>query len=370
MNGEERATDFAVLFVDDEEKARKYFRMAYARDFPVLTADGVPEAVKILEKQGNEIGVLITDQRMPGQQGVELLRQARQQWPQIVRMLTTAYSDLEDAIVAVNRGEIIRYITKPWDIDTLRVELRHAMDFFELRRERDLLISEKVHVRQQIGQSQRLRCLIGLAAGAQRLRHVPHALAAWTHDDLLPRRTYETRGKDLELWGSEVTETLDLMKIHRHLRELDDSVEPGFLDRVSAEDLVGGFQLVISGQAPAINARLSLLEPAIRTLFNIAGEGGCASLEPGTFDGVEGLKLTLSGPDSDPVALADSAAASDPGLLQAYVIAWHHGGRLQATRDDGIRFELTLPADPLSVVLPAPDADWLTEQFAMLEDWG
>ena len=110
---------YAILFVDDEEKTRKYFDRAFAREYRVLTAPSVAQARELLEKHGNEIGVLISDQRMPEEKGVVLLRHAREHYPHIVRILTTAYSDLDDAIESVNSGEILRYITKPWDLKLL-----------------------------------------------------------------------------------------------------------------------------------------------------------------------------------------------------------------------------------------------------------
>lgn len=133
-----------VLFVDDEEMTRKTFERIAASEFPVLLAGNVAEAIEVLKQRGDEIGVLLTDQRMPGGLGVELLEYARDQHPGIVRMLTTAYSELEDAIAAVNRGEIIRYIEKPWtNIDALLIDLRVAMRFHLLERSNEELMAEK-----------------------------------------------------------------------------------------------------------------------------------------------------------------------------------------------------------------------------------
>jgi two-component system probable response regulator PhcQ len=125
-------SDFAILYVDDEEMALKYFRRAVGNDYTVHTAGDVEEGLAILNRIGAEIGVLITDQRMPGQSGVDLLKKVRERWPHIIRLLTTAYADLDDAIEGVNRGEIFRYITKPWDIKALQAEIRQAMEVFRL----------------------------------------------------------------------------------------------------------------------------------------------------------------------------------------------------------------------------------------------
>src|SRR6185295_11521531 len=132
------------LYVDDEEKSLKYFTRAFGEKFSVYTATSAAEGYKVLEAHADEIGVLMTDQRMPGEKGVQLLDKARQLRPQIIRILATAYSDLDAAIDAVNTGAIYKYITKPWDVPTLEVTLRRGLEFFIVQRERDQLLQEKM----------------------------------------------------------------------------------------------------------------------------------------------------------------------------------------------------------------------------------
>jgi len=130
----------AVLYVDDEPRSIKYFARAFARDFRVFTAASVAEAEELLASQSDQVGVLITDQRMPLQTGVQLLDRVKASHPEIVRLLTTAYSDLDDAVAAVNRGEVFRYILKPWDIEGLRAELHSALELYRRQQyEQDLL---------------------------------------------------------------------------------------------------------------------------------------------------------------------------------------------------------------------------------------
>ena len=364
---------FAVLFVDDEEKAQKYFRMAYASDFPVLTAGSVPEAVKVLEERGDEIGVLITDQRMPGEQGVDLLNRTREDWPAIVRILTTAYTDLEDAIAAVNRGEILRYVTKPWDIQALRVDLRHAMDFFLLRKERDLLVEEKLSVRQNMVRSDRLLSLLVIVAGLERLRHAPQAVVAWVRDATGEAPAMNSGDLDLELWGLELREAKYLMRVHRTIRSLDDSVEPGYPEKTNLAELLRAAGLTVDGQASEAAIRRNLLEETVDNLARLAGPPASAHLEQSSDPaGNQSLRITITGSSSSSHPFADAFAAdgSNSGLLEAYLIAWHHGGALKATKADQIsQFVLTLPEDPMAVTLPEQDEYWLAEQFSMLEDW-
>ncbi len=153
------------MFVDDEEMTRKTFERIASQEFPVLLAGDVAEAKEVLQQHGDEIGVLLTDQRMPGGLGVELLEYARDLHPSIVRMLTTAYSELEDAIAAVNRGEIIRYIEKPWsNIDALLIDLRVAMRFHLLERSNQELMAEKMSAKARGARVERLQVLAALAS--------------------------------------------------------------------------------------------------------------------------------------------------------------------------------------------------------------
>lgn len=364
---------FAVLFVDDEEKAQKYFRMAYANDFPVLTAGSVPEALEVLENRAAEIAVLITDQRMPGQQGVDLLKRVREDWPGIVRILTTAYSDLDDAIAAVNRGEILRYVTKPWDIQALRVDLRHAMDFFLLRQERDLLMAEKLSVRRSIVHSDRLLSLLAIAGGLARLRYAPYAVAGCVRDALGGPAPAQPAAADLELWGLEVQETLGLSKIHRKLRSLDDSVGSGFPDRADLAELLRGAGLAVEGRAGEVAMQHNLISSLVSVLAQLSGQPATALLEQGQDSaGNRSWTVTVTGPAFSSSPFTGDLDADGPiaALLEAYLITWHHGGALITDSADGrTRFVLTLPEDPSAVLLPEPDEDWLADQFSMMEHW-
>src|SRR5580765_998204 len=137
---------FAILYVDDEEKSLKYFARAFADQFWIFTAANAQDGLKVLEEHKDEIGLLMTDQRMPGEKGVWLLERARQMRPQIIRILATAYSDVEAAIAAVNTGAIYKYITKPWDPPELETTLKRGLEFFMVQRERDDLLREKMSV--------------------------------------------------------------------------------------------------------------------------------------------------------------------------------------------------------------------------------
>src|SRR5881394_908646 len=137
---------FAILYVDDEEKSLKYFARAFEDHFRILIAPTAQEGLRMLEEHQDEIAVLMTDQRMPGEKGTWLLEKARQLRPRIIRILATAYADMDAAIAAVNTGSIYTYITKPWDPPQLETTLKRGLEFFMVPRERDHLLKEKMSV--------------------------------------------------------------------------------------------------------------------------------------------------------------------------------------------------------------------------------
>lgn len=152
-----------ILFVDDEPNAVKYFQRAVTNLAPVITASSVADGKQLLDENAETLLVLISDQRMPGGYGNELLQYARTRYPHIVRILTTAYSELGHTIDAVNQGQIHRYIQKPWDLSALTMELRQALEFAGLRKEHAELLREKLTVRQTQTISNRISTLHTLA---------------------------------------------------------------------------------------------------------------------------------------------------------------------------------------------------------------
>jgi len=130
-----------ILYVDDEEKSLKYFTRAFGDKFNILSAANAADGYRLLEEHRDEIALLMTDQRMPGEKGVEFLQRARRIHPEAIRILTTAYSDFDVAIEAVNSAAIYKYVTKPWDIPELEMILKQACQFFTVQREHDLRLA-------------------------------------------------------------------------------------------------------------------------------------------------------------------------------------------------------------------------------------
>ncbi len=123
-----------VLFVDDEPNIlRAIQRVLRNERMTVLTATSAEEAVNILAH--TEVHAVVSDQDMPGTNGVELLAQVRDHHPAIVRMMLTGYTAMDIAVEAINRGEIFRLIMKPWNEEELKTILRQAFDHFDLKHE-------------------------------------------------------------------------------------------------------------------------------------------------------------------------------------------------------------------------------------------
>jgi putative nucleotidyltransferase with HDIG domain len=126
--------DHTVLFVDDEVNILKALkRLLRSEDMNVLCASRGQEALDLLEK--NPAQVVVSDQRMPEMTGVDFLSHVRERRPDVVRMMLTGYTEMDVAVDAINRGEIYRLITKPWNDDELRATIRQAFDHADLKAE-------------------------------------------------------------------------------------------------------------------------------------------------------------------------------------------------------------------------------------------
>jgi two-component system probable response regulator PhcQ len=153
-----------ILFVDDEATAVKYFQRAIGSLASVATAGSVDDGKRMLDAHVDTLKVLVSDQRMPGAYGNELLEYAKDRYPDIVRILTTAYSELENTVEAVNQGQIHRYIQKPWEITALRMELKQALEMANLRSDHTQLLREKLMVRHRQLIANRIGTLYALCA--------------------------------------------------------------------------------------------------------------------------------------------------------------------------------------------------------------
>ena len=118
-----------ILYVDDDQANLTVFEALCGPEFEIATARDGAAALELLETA--DVAVLMTDQRMPGMSGAELAAIVRRRFPDTVRYLVTAYSDVDGAVDAINEGHVRRYIRKPWDAHELRALLREGVELYE-----------------------------------------------------------------------------------------------------------------------------------------------------------------------------------------------------------------------------------------------
>lgn len=393
----------AVLFVDDEEKALKYFCKAVGGRVPVFTAANIDAAKEILKTKSDEIAVVISDQRMPGGNGVELLKWIRSQYPAIVRLLTTAYSDLNDAIEAINRGEIYRYIQKPWRVESLQAEVKGAFDYFQLQRERDLLLAEKLSTRQRMTGIERIGQLLVFAQTFDGMKHADYAVKDFLgHLHMLPG-AWESDGLGrMDQWELTTWETRRLTEFVRQVKAgLLQSVPDisGFPHRMNPEQLAeindglaneAACKLSIEDAGAAIPPEWStnrqLMETVLRAIFAVFSQlpDGSDSLRLKIFSAVGrdgkapaiGMSFQAERPSwpNDRHLISGSAMTEVHPIYQQALIgslaAAHHGGQCTFSYDtEQLTITLRLPvsADPADFDLPALGWEWLPNVLSYYE---
>ncbi len=131
-----------VLFVDDEEKILTSLKRGLLDEpYETLFANSGKEAIEVLKRK--EVHVIVTDMRMPEMTGLELLKIVKKEYPHIVRMVLSGYTQITTLLTAINQGEVYKYITKPWKLEEdFKPSIREAIDYYNLRSERDKLAVE------------------------------------------------------------------------------------------------------------------------------------------------------------------------------------------------------------------------------------
>jgi len=382
---------FAVLYVDDEEKSLKYFSRAFGDQFRIFTAPNAQEGLKILEEHKDELGLLMTDQRMPGEKGVWLLEKARQLRPRIIRILATAFSDMEAAVAAVNTGAIYKYVGKPWDPPQLESTLKRGLEFFIVQRERDQLLREKMSVLHNMMIADRVVSLGLLAAGLG--HHIRNSLVAVkTFLDLAPLKLKE---ENLDMGGlrnpdfwKEYYQNVQgqIEKINNLLKDLwvaSENPAYTFNDDIHLQEVVteviakmqsafAAKNIRVQNDLPAALPKLTVDKPKIYRLFELLFKDEIVSLPAGSqvtltanlAEASEGqkaailLRISDNGPGMPKEALrlifdpfvvrSDSPLEYGINLMACYFIVHHHGGEIEAKSDEGqgTCFSLRLPLNP------------------------
>jgi len=393
---------FAILYVDDEEKSLKNFTRAFNEQFRILTAPNAHEGLKLLEQHKDDLGLLMTDQRMPGEKGVWLLERARQLRPRIIRILATAYSDMDAAIAAVNTGAIYKYVSKPWDVPQLEQTLKRGLEFFLVQRERDQLLREKMSVLHNMMIADRIVSLGLLAAGLS--HHIRNSLVAVkTFLDLAPAKMEEEKMdvnglRNPDFWKDYYSNVqLQIERINNLLKDLwsaSESPSVQFPHRVALHEVVNetiaglkeGFaakRIQIENQIPESLPQLNVDAPKFGRLFELLFKDEIASLPAGSrltlmaqlLDGSQKPEIELQVSDNGPglpqealrvlfdpfVVRSDSPAEYGIHLMACYFIVYHHGGRIEARSEEGkgTTFTVRLPLHPERVSVTKGERDFL-----------
>jgi len=400
---------YAVLCVDDEEHSLKYFRKIARRAFTALTASSGEEALEVLAREGDGIGIVFADQRMPGMKGVELLASVRASHPSIIRMLTSAWGDLEPAIEAVNTGGVHKYVVKPWDVRDLENLMRWELDCFAWRKGCEVLLQGPLDGVRRSRVADRIRSMVDAAS---RLSHLIRESARGVEPflDVAPS-VLVPPGKEAEFVETARKMLTFARRDGRRLldtaQQITDAAVPpeGPLDaEVTLERLVTdaveraaamppvpprGVTCAVTGGAAIHRTSGDMLA---RLMDLLIGRAVRASTEGGRVDvvangasllhGAPASRITIRCTDglaasggaaalATPFALLDSDYA-DFGVdaVLAYGICQHHRGELTtcACPPRGPGFEVILPHDHNAVKRIPSSLDSLSELMAPAED--
>lgn len=129
-----------ILIVDDESANLRLLKRVLNNDYDVIEATDGSQGLEKLKEHA--VSLIITDQRMPGISGVQLLEQSLDFRPEAIKILLTGYTDIQALIDAINSGKVYKYIPKPWDADELKLTVRRALEAYELKQKNECLLIE------------------------------------------------------------------------------------------------------------------------------------------------------------------------------------------------------------------------------------
>jgi two-component system, probable response regulator PhcQ len=397
---------YSILYVDDEAMSLKYFKANFEDRFRIMTALDASEAFRLFELHKDDIGILIADQRMPSMTGVELLEKVRQQRPKMLRMLATAYSDLDAAIAAVNTGAIYKYISKPWDIPELEITLMRAMEFFIIQGERDALLREKISALHRLMMTGRLISLGLLASGLS--HHLRNALVAVkVFLDLAPLTNIDLERANnpdywLALYKTAQSQMGKITGILDSLGSIPITPPAKFDDYLKLSELAseivkskethqGWEDRAVRVQASTSERPMYVDRKMFCRLFDLLLENlGAVTAKESVFyvvvteDSQSGdVKLEFWADELrlpkeslrhvfDPFYVQDTNP-KDAGinLLICYFIVYHHGGQFVATVDgtDITRYAITLPHQREATTMIKDEDQFLEKVFATELAW-
>lgn len=326
-----------ILFVDDEKPNLAVFAAMCGQDFSVLTASSAAEALEVMRR--HEIGVVLSDQRMPDVTGVQFLERVRSEFPDTVRMLVTAYADLGATIDAINKGHVRRYIRKPWDPEELKAYLAEAMALYQTQREihaveRRLLETERVY---------------GLGVIASSLAAELREPAATVAREIATARDLLRVGLDSTPPGSGA----EARALRARMAEADEAL----VDAVAAADammgLVRGIELPThAGDENGVDLR-NLVRLTLRILRTELREVEDVKIEIASVPDVRGSSVKLGQVVINLLVNALRAVADKPRRERSVSVRLQVEGaqvrlEVEDNRDDPVSTDSAAPFDPLA----------------------
>lgn len=137
-----------ILYIDDEIHNLNAFKASFRRLYTIFTASSAEEAEKVLEKE--EVHIIISDQRMPRMTGIEFFESILDRYPEPIRILLTGYADINAVIDAINKGQVYKYFSKPWNDEDLRHNIEKAFEVYALRKENKELTAKLLDVNEKL----------------------------------------------------------------------------------------------------------------------------------------------------------------------------------------------------------------------------
>ena len=373
---------YPILYVDDEPYALETLQRQFKHEFTILTASSGVKGLEILAERN--VALVLSDQRMPDMVGTQFLATVRTEHPEAVRMLLTAYSDLESVVDAINLGNVCRYLTKPYDEREVRMAFREGIERYVLVKERDRLYAEKLETMKRVARANRLSAVGTLAAGLAHEINNP-LVPISTFLQMLPAKREESQ-PDPEYWDSLYQVTVkEVERIRGLIRQLltyakftgeaDLTLEP-----VDLNALLQQMVLFLDSQARSKRVAVTVapdleLPPLwmdaerIKQVFlNLLLNAIQAMPDGGTVT-VTTRATTVRGVPHAEIGIADTGAGipaehleklftpffttkghegSGLGLLTCHQVVDEHRGTIQVTSEvgRGTTFTVRVPVDP------------------------
>ncbi|MEM1158338.1 MAG: response regulator [Verrucomicrobiota bacterium] len=399
--------EYAVLLVDDEELTLKYFERNFKSTFDVLTASSASDAQKILSEQGDRIGVILSDQRMPEISGTEFLESVRKNYPDCIRILITAYADMDATIAAINNGAVYKYLSKPYEDLDLEITVKRALEFYIIQKERNALLREKIGAMHRSVLTERVLSMGVLSAGIS--HHVRNSLTAVrAFLDLAPEKL-KSEGNPAQIndpafWHdlyeaaqsqvSQIVEMLKGVECYSTITEtkFSDNIDVAdalkvALENKASELKAAGIDLSLSDleENLQMTGNKKLLHQAFEMLFKdavcfmptgkklqleMARQADCLTISLNGLSATTGVNDII--PLFDPFHI-NNEKPSEPGvhLLGAFFLIYHHGGviDLEKCETDMKKMTIRLPLDANDPLLPSTEQDFMQKVFRLQHQW-